>query len=407
MSSSENTASYWCYRCTRFVRVWVARRRDAVTCPHCDTGFLEEIDSPAAAAAEESHSHPFGASYLYTGDPSQTPPLTTSRRARRGGGGSNRRHAFNPVIVLRGAAADDSAGAEAERQSSFELFYDDGAGGGLRPLPASMSEFLLGSGMERLLEQLSQIEVAGFGRSENPPASKAAVESMPTIEIADSHVSAESHCAVCKEAFELGAEAREMPCKHIYHSDCILPWLSLRNSCPVCRHELPAESPESSAAAAPAEEESTVGLTIWRLPGGGFAVGRFFSGRRSGGEREVPAVYTEVDGGVHSGGAPRRVSWVSSRRSRVGRESGRLGRLFRNAMSFLRIRSNSSNPDSDRSPSTATGSASTASFSRSDSEAGGSLSRSRSHSIGSVFGRNVRSRSRAWALDDHTGNERW
>lgn len=406
MSSSENTASYWCYRCTRFVRVWVARRHDPVTCPHCDTGFLEEIDSPAGA---ESHGHPFGASYSNAGDPIQTSPLTSLRRARRGGGGSNRRHAFNPVIVLRGTAAEDSAGAEAERQSSFELFYDDGAGGGLRPLPASMSEFLLGSGMERLLEQLAQIEVAGFGRSENPPASKAAVESMPTIEIAESHVSAESHCAVCKEAFDLGSEAREMPCKHIYHSDCILPWLSLRNSCPVCRHELPAESPESGGGAAtPPEEESTVGLTIWRLPGGGFAVGRFFSGRRSGGEREVPAVYTEVDGGIHSGGAPRRVSWVSSRRSRVGRESGRLGRLFRNAMSFLRIRSNSSNnSDSESSPSTAAAAASTASFSRSGSEAGGSLSRSRSHSIGSVFGRNVRSRSRAWAFDDHGGNERW
>ncbi|KAI3843645.1 hypothetical protein MKX03_021045 [Papaver bracteatum] len=75
------------------------------------------------------------------------------------------------------------------------------------------------------------------GQSNHQSASKAVVESMPVIEITDCQVSNESHCAVCNEVFELGSEAREMPCKHIYHTDCILPWLSLRNSCPLCRHE--------------------------------------------------------------------------------------------------------------------------------------------------------------------------
>ncbi|CAL9076827.1 unnamed protein product [Musa acuminata var. zebrina] len=28
---------------------------------------------------------------------------------------------------------------------------------------------------------------------------------------------------------------------HIYHAGCILPWLGIRNTCPVCRHELPTQ----------------------------------------------------------------------------------------------------------------------------------------------------------------------
>ncbi|KAK0585948.1 hypothetical protein LWI29_036772 [Acer saccharum] len=308
--------SYWCYRCNRLIQIRVLTQ-DPI-CPDCDSGFIEQVETPSRSPPQR---YPAASAY---DDSQQNPEPITSprlRRTRRNGGD---RSPFNPVIVLRGPQSPDSGGGNdgigAER-GNFELYYDDGAGSGLRPLPASMSEFLMGSGFERILDQLSQLEINGVTRFENPPASKAAIESMPVVKIVASHVSKESHCAVCKEEFELDSEAREMPCKHIYHSDCILPWLSLRNSCPVCRHELPTEVNGGIGDLHENDrirDEDAVGLTIWRLPGGGFAVGRFSGGRRAA-EREFPVVFTEMDGGFNnaSGGAPRRISWApSGRRAR-------------------------------------------------------------------------------------------
>ncbi|MBA0859328.1 hypothetical protein Goshw_005860, partial [Gossypium schwendimanii] len=98
-------------------------------------------------------------------------------------------------------------------------------------------------------------------------ASKSAIESMPTIHIEKAQVCSETHYAVCKEPFELRLKAREMPCKHIYHEDCITPWLALWIMCPPCRHELPLDGSESNG-----DASEIVGLSIWRLSGGIFAM---------------------------------------------------------------------------------------------------------------------------------------
>lgn len=418
-TASAGTTTYWCYRCNRFVRVLVL---DAISCPDCDGGFLEEVETyprPFPVAAETPRHRrrfptgpaPTPAMYVLDAPADDPSPLTPRRRVDASGFRRSRRNAgagdrspFNPVIVLRSPAErGGGAGREGDvagqgTTSRFELYYDDGSGVGLRPLPAGMSDFLMGSGFDRLLDQLAQIEMNGVaGRScEYPPASKASIESMPTVEIKEDHVETEYHCAVCKEPFELGVEAREMPCKHLYHQDCILPWLTLRNSCPVCRHQMPTdggsrrgdleqESDEQGPAVA-ANEEETVGLTIWRLPGGGFAVGRFSGGRR-GAEQEMPVVYTEMDGGFNSNSSPRRISWTSrTSRSRSGRG---IGQAFRNFFSFFgRLGSTSSSR----------------SASQIDDSEPASIRRSRTVSV--FRRRSSRRSSSSWALDD--GNvSRW
>lgn len=91
------------------------------------------------------------------------------------------------------------------------------------------------SGFNRILDYLDANNGKGFS---NPPASKAVINSLPTIKINLGHVTTDLHCAVCKEPFKLNSKALEMSCNHIYHSDCILPWLVIISYCPVCLHEL-------------------------------------------------------------------------------------------------------------------------------------------------------------------------
>jgi hypothetical protein len=55
---------------------------------------------------------------------------------------------------------------------------------------------------------------------------------------------APQQCAVCKDGIEAGEGARRLPCAHLYHGGCILPWLAIRNTCPLCRHELPTDDAE-------------------------------------------------------------------------------------------------------------------------------------------------------------------
>ena len=51
----------------------------------------------------------------------------------------------------------------------------------------------------------------------------------------------QNNCAVCTDQFKLVTGDPEkqvvvtLPCKHFFHGCCILPWLKLSGTCPVCR----------------------------------------------------------------------------------------------------------------------------------------------------------------------------
>lgn len=246
--SSGNRNTHWCYRCRRPVRL---RGRDAV-CPNCSGGFVQELEdmtttSPLEFFGLDNDEEPlqrdprFGVMEAFSSfmrqqmgvprnpnhDIRQRSPLTVSEPSLGGGPG--------PWLIFGGqipVRVSDTGG--------FEVLFN-GAPGGIGLTRGNVGDYFMGPGLEELIEQLTSNERRG-----PPPAPRSAIDAMPTVKITLRHLRSDSHCPVCKEKFELGSEARQMPCDHIYHSDCITPWLVQHNSCPVCRLELPPQGANNS-----------------------------------------------------------------------------------------------------------------------------------------------------------------
>ena len=49
-------------------------------------------------------------------------------------------------------------------------------------------------------------------------------------------------CSVCWEDFKLAEPVRKLVCDHMYHTQCIVPWLQLHGTCPICRKALADDS---------------------------------------------------------------------------------------------------------------------------------------------------------------------
>ncbi|XP_010530272.1 PREDICTED: E3 ubiquitin-protein ligase CIP8 [Tarenaya hassleriana] len=103
-------------------------------------------------------------------------------------------------------------------------------------------DYVDAAGYEALLQNLAESDGSRRGA---PPAAMSAVEALETFEITSEAESVV--CAVCKDVVAVGETAKKLPCGHSYHGDCIVPWLGTRNSCPICRFELPTDDAEYEA----------------------------------------------------------------------------------------------------------------------------------------------------------------
>ncbi|XP_061371293.1 probable E3 ubiquitin-protein ligase RHC1A [Gastrolobium bilobum] len=244
-------ATYWCYAC----RQPIVLGGSDVICPYCDGGFVQELSEMRehgfSSQLEEYHQSPdiFDAIHAVMGQRGSEPiiglrdAVDTFMRQRMAG-----RYPNFDVRGRSGSAPVPEQSWGIISSGPYLIFHGQPPGfilsngsprGGPRRI--DFGNYLMGHGLEELVQQLTMNDQLGPA-----PASRSSIDAMPTIKITQAHLRSDSHCPVCKEKFELGSEAREMPCNHIYHSDCIVPWLVQHNSCPVCRVELPPQGHASS-----------------------------------------------------------------------------------------------------------------------------------------------------------------
>ncbi|XP_015236061.1 E3 ubiquitin-protein ligase RNF115 isoform X2 [Cyprinodon tularosa] len=96
-------------------------------------------------------------------------------------------------------------------------------------------------GLDAVITQLlGQLENTG-----PPPAEKEKISSLPTVSITQEQADCCMECPVCKEDFAVGEPVRQLPCNHFFHSGCIVPWLEMHDTCPVCRMSLNGEDSSS------------------------------------------------------------------------------------------------------------------------------------------------------------------
>jgi len=74
-----------------------------------------------------------------------------------------------------------------------------------------------------------------------PATSKQFLASIPEIEVSSDM---QELCTVCQDVYKEGDRSLKLPCNHMYHKDCIVPWLESHNTCPTCRYILPTEQDE-------------------------------------------------------------------------------------------------------------------------------------------------------------------
>nr|XP_043909276.1 E3 ubiquitin-protein ligase RNF115 isoform X2 [Solea senegalensis] len=236
-----------------------------LVCPRCDSGFIEEVTEESSLLQDSTSSASEDSDSLFSEGPVQMtasrclqvrPALFCCHRlllrpqnqslhpglSRRGGPGLSKGLQWKEDTLQQTCLLSVFALSRIVQQVLADLFANNGNPGAapaalssMLQLYANPADYAWGQGgLDAVItELLGQLEGSG-----PPPAEKDMISSLPTVCISKEQKDCRLECPVCREEYSFGESVRKLPCLHYFHSHCIVPWLELHDTCPVCRKSL-------------------------------------------------------------------------------------------------------------------------------------------------------------------------
>ncbi|KAJ2831869.1 hypothetical protein GGI24_001432 [Coemansia furcata] len=90
-------------------------------------------------------------------------------------------------------------------------------------------------GQNSLDDIITQIMEQNQGAHAPPPASQESIMKLPKRLVTAEELQRNMDCGICMEEYKPEEYAVELPCKHVYHKECIDHWLGMNGTCPICR----------------------------------------------------------------------------------------------------------------------------------------------------------------------------
>jgi len=265
--SQSGPRNFYCHQCNSRTRISI----EEFTCSTCGSGFIEEIadtddsrdlgqggnsDDPWAHDTEtDGEQEMFGAHSMIehifaqalgpglqmgqVGSGNGPTVIRASRRSVPGAaGGASRGPGGTSIFVgSSGGSPGDQflqslisnlTGMHGPGQFQFMM----GGPPGSNVMYGNPGDYAWGrGGFDAIVTQLlNQMEGAGPPRME-----KEDISTLPSIKVTKEHIDQKAQCSVCWEDFKLDETVNQLQCEHIFHNECITPWLELHATCPVCR----------------------------------------------------------------------------------------------------------------------------------------------------------------------------
>lgn len=232
----ESLTKYWCFICKK--ETSITENNNELECDICKSTFVEEIEdntngdnhdelrrfipqiSPSGNNSNLNLTNNTRGVFNYSSGPTNihiqimSPGMIVGQTA-------------NPISILNPLLNTFQQGLSLFNNNSLLSFNNT-------------LNSLENNNFNHILNLIMQNDPNKYG---NPPAAKKVIESLPRIKINSDNLSeySDKDCLVCMDSVQLENITIKLKCLHYFHEQCIVDWLKVHNTCPVCREEYPTD----------------------------------------------------------------------------------------------------------------------------------------------------------------------